>query len=84
MKTFKYAGDRKELKNLRILIVGAGAIGCEHLKNLALLGVGTGPRGEILITDMDSIEVSNLNRQFLFRHGDIGASDSVYEQLITI
>ncbi|KAJ7407473.1 hypothetical protein WISP_126217 [Willisornis vidua] len=48
--------------------VGCGAIGCEMLKNFALLGVGTGQdRGLVTITDPDLIEKSNLNRQFLFR-----------------
>ena len=46
-------------------MVGAGAIGCELLKNFAMLGVGT--EGSIVLTDPDVIEVSNLNRQFLFR-----------------
>jgi molybdopterin/thiamine biosynthesis adenylyltransferase len=46
-------------------MVGAGAIGCELLKNFAMLGVGT--LGSIVLTDPDVIEVSNLNRQFLFR-----------------
>lgn len=53
----------------RIFQVGAGAIGCEHLKNMVLLGMGKD--GEISVTDMDSIERSNLNRQFLFRPGDL-------------
>uniref|UniRef100_A0A7N6BKS5 E1 ubiquitin-activating enzyme n=1 Tax=Anabas testudineus TaxID=64144 RepID=A0A7N6BKS5_ANATE len=48
--------------------VGCGAIGCEMLKNFALLGVGlTQSSGEVCITDPDLIEKSNLNRQFLFR-----------------
>uniref|UniRef100_A0A673GBB9 Ubiquitin-like modifier-activating enzyme 6 n=1 Tax=Sinocyclocheilus rhinocerous TaxID=307959 RepID=A0A673GBB9_9TELE len=48
--------------------VGCGAIGCEMLKNLALLGVGLSRySGEICVTDPDLIEKSNLNRQFLFR-----------------
>uniref|UniRef100_A0A8C8SMQ2 E1 ubiquitin-activating enzyme n=1 Tax=Pelusios castaneus TaxID=367368 RepID=A0A8C8SMQ2_9SAUR len=48
--------------------VGCGAIGCEMLKNFALLGVGTGQdKGMVTITDPDLIEKSNLNRQFLFR-----------------
>ncbi|KAF6780064.1 hypothetical protein AHF37_00432 [Paragonimus kellicotti] len=51
--------------------VGAGAIGCELLKNFALMGIGASPCGKITITDMDSIERSNLNRQFLFRPWDI-------------
>ena len=48
-------------------MVGAGAIGCELLKNYAMLGLGTGNKGMITVTDPDVIEVSNLNRQFLFR-----------------
>ena len=47
-------------------MIGAGAIGCELLKNYAMLGLGTG-YGGIIVTDPDVIEVSNLNRQFLFR-----------------
>ena len=43
-------------------MVGAGAIGCELLKNYAMLGVGTGDGGHIVLTDPDVIEVSNLNR----------------------
>jgi ubiquitin-activating enzyme E1 len=51
--------------------VGAGAIGCEMLKNWAMMGLGTGANGSITITDMDTIEKSNLNRQFLFRPWDV-------------
>uniref|UniRef100_A0AAX7VEJ0 Ubiquitin-like modifier-activating enzyme 6 n=1 Tax=Astatotilapia calliptera TaxID=8154 RepID=A0AAX7VEJ0_ASTCA len=48
--------------------VGCGAIGCEMLKNFALLGIGLAKSsGEVCITDPDLIEKSNLNRQFLFR-----------------
>lgn len=43
-------------------MVGAGAIGCELLKNLALLGIGSGNGGEIALTDPDVIELSNLSR----------------------
>ncbi|KAL9059599.1 MAG: hypothetical protein Q9162_001104 [Coniocarpon cinnabarinum] len=59
-----------KLAKLKIFLVGAGAIGCEMLKNWALQGVGT--HGQIWVTDMDQIEKSNLNRQFLFRSGDVG------------
>lgn len=52
--------------------VGAGAIGCELLKNFALMGLGASEDGHITVTDMDFIEKSNLNRQFLFRSKDIG------------
>ena len=51
--------------------VGAGAIGCEHLKNFAMMGIGCGAAGQVFVTDMDTIEKSNLNRQFLFRPGDV-------------
>lgn len=51
----------------RIFMVGAGAIGCELLKNFAMIGLGTGESGKIVVTDPDHIENSNLNRQFLFR-----------------
>ncbi|XP_028146852.1 ubiquitin-like modifier-activating enzyme 1 [Diabrotica virgifera virgifera] len=56
---------QKKLASLKYFIVGAGAIGCELLKNFAMMGVGT--QGEVTVTDMDLIEKSNLNRQFLFR-----------------
>ena len=46
--------------------MGAGAIGCELLKNFAMMGLG-----KMIVTDMDTIEKSNLNRQFLFRPWDI-------------
>ncbi|XP_017263438.1 ubiquitin-like modifier-activating enzyme 6 [Kryptolebias marmoratus] len=57
-----------DLHKLRVFMVGCGAIGCEMLKNFALLGVGLAKSsGEVCITDPDLIEKSNLNRQFLFR-----------------
>lgn len=61
-----------KLKRQKYFLVGAGAIGCELLKNFALIGLGAGEGGNITVTDMDSIERSNLNRQFLFRSQDIG------------
>ncbi len=49
-------------------LVGAGALGCEYLKNFAMIGLGVKEaQGKVIITDMDTIEKSNLNRQFLFR-----------------
>lgn len=59
--------DQKRLKNATIMVVGAGAIGNELIKNLTLLGIG-----KILIFDMDSIESTNLTRSVLFRAKDVG------------
>lgn len=63
---------QEKLANINEFLVGAGAIGCEMLKSWAMIGLATGPRGKITVTDMDQIEKSNLNRQFLFRTGDVG------------
>ncbi|KAL8408823.1 hypothetical protein RB594_007303 [Gaeumannomyces avenae] len=65
-----------KVANMKQFLVGAGAIGCEMLKNWAMIGLGAGPEGKIVITDMDSIEKSNLNRQFLFRPKDVGQMKS--------
>lgn len=54
--------------------MGAGAIGCELLKNFTMIGLGCGDGGEVVVTDMDTIEKSNLNRQFLFRPWDVTVS----------
>lgn len=61
----------EKIHKTNIFIVGAGAIGCEHLKNLNMLGFSC-KKSQMFITDMDTIEKSNLNRQFLFRNSDIG------------
>ena len=63
---------QSKLSNVNEFLVGAGAIGCEMLKNWALIGLATGPKGKISVADMDQIEKSNLNRQFLFRPKDVG------------
>ncbi|KAL7535827.1 hypothetical protein ACHAXR_006761 [Thalassiosira sp. AJA248-18] len=62
---------QQKLLDLNYFLIGAGAIGCEMLKNWALMGVACGEKGKIHITDMDRIEKSNLSRQFLFRNKDI-------------
>jgi len=55
------------LREARVLVVGAGALGNEILKNLALLGVG-----HVVVVDMDRVELSNLSRSVLFREADEG------------
>jgi molybdopterin-synthase adenylyltransferase len=55
------------LEAARVLVVGAGALGNEVIKNLALLGVG-----QITVVDFDDVEPSNLARSVLFRAGDAG------------
>lgn len=67
---------QKKLANSRLFVVGAGAIGCEILKNLSMMGVASEQDGLITVTDMDTIEKSNLNRQFLFRNKDVGQMKS--------
>ena len=68
--------QQEAMQKLRYFMIGAGALGCEQLKNWAMMGVATEGDGRVFITDMDSIERSNLNRQFLFRNTDIGKMKS--------
>ncbi|KAJ7525002.1 hypothetical protein O6H91_17G031800 [Diphasiastrum complanatum] len=63
------AEELAAIKKAKILMVGAGGIGCELLKTLVLTGFR-----DIHLIDMDTIEVSNLNRQFLFRKHHVGQS----------
>ena len=67
---FKLIGwwDQQRLASARVLVIGAGALGNEIIKNLALLGVGN-----LLIADMDRVENSNLSRSVLYREADNGS-----------
>jgi len=86
---FQPSGDRYEdqvaiygsavmdkLKKINLFMIGAGALGCELVKAFALMGIGCSAEGKVHITDNDSIEVSNLNRQFLFRANNVGKPKS--------
>jgi adenylyltransferase/sulfurtransferase len=64
--------DQEKLRAASVMVVGAGAIGNEVLKNLALIGVGN-----IWVVDCDDIEDSNLTRSILFRRDDCGQSKAV-------
>lgn len=59
--------NQELLHNSTVMVVGAGAIGNELIKNLALLGVG-----KIVIVDIDKIEQTNLTRSILYRMKDVG------------
>jgi molybdopterin/thiamine biosynthesis adenylyltransferase len=61
--------DQERLSRAKFLVIGAGALGNEILKNLALVGVGN-----VLVADRDRIENSNLSRSVLFRGEDCGLS----------
>src|SRR5829696_4293841 len=66
---FKLIGwwDQDRLSRARVLVIGAGALGNEIIKNLALLGVGN-----VFVADMDRVENSNLSRSILYRESDNG------------
>jgi molybdopterin/thiamine biosynthesis adenylyltransferase len=59
--------DQARVRDARVLVIGAGALGNEVLKNLVLLGIG-----HVAVADMDRIEESNLSRSVLFRAADEG------------
>lgn len=73
--------NQELLHNSTIMVVGAGAIGNELIKNLALLGIG-----KIVIVDMDVIEQTNLTRSILYRMDDVGKfkADAAAEKAMEI
>lgn len=67
--TFQFISwwEREKVENARVMVVGAGALGNEVIKNLALMGIGN-----LFIVDFDEIELANLSRSVLFRETDTG------------
>ena len=67
--TFEFISwwEREKVENAKIMVVGAGALGNEVIKNLVLMGIGN-----IFIVDFDEIELANLSRSVLFRESDTG------------
>ena len=67
---------QREMARKKVFLVGAGALGCEFIKNFALMGLACSAEGSVTVTDDDVIEKSNLSRQFLFRDWNIGHAKS--------
>jgi molybdopterin/thiamine biosynthesis adenylyltransferase len=65
--TFEFISwwEKEKVGNAKVLVVGAGALGNEVIKNLALMGVGN-----LLVVDFDTVEAANLSRSVLLREGD--------------
>ncbi|XP_054071741.1 ubiquitin-like modifier-activating enzyme 7 isoform X2 [Rissa tridactyla] len=71
------ADFQEQLGRQKYFVVGAGAIGCELLKNFAMMGLAAGPGGDLTVTDMDTVALSNLHRQLLYRTADVSKPKSV-------
>ena len=68
---------QEKIQKSNIFMVGAGATGCEFLKNFAMMGFCSDKNSKFTVTDNDNIEISNLTRQFLFREKNVGKSKSI-------
>ena len=68
---------QKKIESSNVFMIGAGATGCEFLKNFGMMGFSTEKNTKFVVTDNDNIEISNLSRQFLFRKKDVGKSKSI-------
>ena len=68
---------QQKIQKSNIFMVGAGATGCEFLKNFGMMGFCSEKNSLFTVTDNDNIEISNLSRQFLFKKKDVGKSKSV-------
>ncbi|KAM6343838.1 ubiquitin-like modifier-activating enzyme 7 isoform 3-T3 [Alca torda] len=71
------ADFQEQLGRQKYFVVGAGAIGCELLKNFAMMGLAAGPGGDLTVTDMDTVALSNLHRQLLYRTADVSKPKAV-------
>src|SRR6202142_3700716 len=65
--TFEFISwwEREKVQNAKVMVIGAGALGNEVIKNLALMGIGN-----LFIVDFDKVEAANLSRSVLFRETD--------------
>lgn len=63
---------QQKLKNAKVLVIGAGGLGCPILQYLTAAGIG-----KLGIIDHDTVDISNLQRQVLFNHDDIGKSKAI-------
>ncbi len=65
--TFEFISwwEKEKVRDAKVLVIGAGALGNEVIKNLSLMGVG-----HLFVIDFDTVEAANLSRSVLFRDGD--------------
>jgi molybdopterin/thiamine biosynthesis adenylyltransferase len=64
----------KQIQQSKVLLIGAGSVGCEVLKNLTALKVAAGSGGEILVADKGKVNASHMCSQMLYRSIDVGVS----------